>query len=140
MKTLKDLEHFLNYCATHPEAEIVYWVSDMQLFVDRDAAYLVAPKARNTVVVYHYLGDKDRKLFNRPIYCLAKVVKAVIASAAETECDRLYINAQKAVPLIISLEEVGHKQDPAPLKTDNSTAEGIMNKTIKRKRSKAMDM
>ena len=27
-----------------------------------------------------------------------------------------------------------------PLKTDNSTAEGIMNKTIKQKTSKAMDM
>ena len=38
------------------------------------------------------------------------------------------------------MEELGHKQDAVPLKTDNSTAEGIMNKTIKQKRSKAMDM
>ena len=52
----------------------------------------------------------------------------------------MYINAQEAVPLLITLEELGHKQQPVPLKTDNSTAEGIMNKTIKQKRSKAMDM
>ena len=42
--------------------------------------------------------------------------------------------------MIITLEELGHKQDPVFLKTNNSTAEGIMNKIIKKKRSKAMDM
>ena len=53
IETMKDLEHFLDYCATHPEAEIVYRASDMQLFVDSDAAYLVAPKARSRVAGYH---------------------------------------------------------------------------------------
>ena len=38
------------------------------------------------------------------------------------------------------MEKLGHKQDAVPLKTDNSTAEAIMNKTIKQKISKAMDM
>ena len=137
---MKDLDHFLDYCASHPEAEIIYRASDMQLMVDSDAAYLVAPKARSRVAGYHYLGNKDGKLFNGPIYVLAKIIKAVMSSAAEAECGGLYINAQEAIPLIITLEELGHKQDPVPLKTDNSTAEGIMNKTIKQKRSKAMDM
>ena len=52
----------------------------------------------------------------------------------------LFLNAQDAIPLIITLEELGHKQEAIPLKTDNSTADGILNKTIKQKRSKAFDM
>ena len=119
---MKDLDHFLDYCASHPEAEIIYRASDMQLMVDSDAAYLVAPKARSRVAGYHYLGNKDGKLFNGPIYVLAKIIKAVMSSAAEVECGRIYINAQEAIPLIITLEELGHKQDPVPLKTDNSTS------------------
>ena len=50
---MKDLEHFLNYCTTNPEAEIIYWVSGVKLMVDNNAAYLVAPKARNRVAGYH---------------------------------------------------------------------------------------
>jgi hypothetical protein len=35
---------------------------------------------------------------------------------------------------------VGHHQPATPLRTDNSTLFGILNETIKQKRSKAMDM
>ena len=35
---------------------------------------------------------------------------------------------------------MGHKQPPTPLMTDNSTAEGIMNETVRQKCSKAIDM
>ena len=126
---MKDLDHFLDYFASHPEAEIIYWASKMQLMVGSDAAYLVAPKARSRLAGYHYLGNKDGKLFNGPIYVLAKIIKAVMSSVAEAECGGLYINAQEVIPLIITLEELGHKQDPVPLKSDNSTAERIMNKT-----------
>ena len=63
-----------------------------------------------------------------------------MGSAAEAECGGLYMNAQEAVPFITTLEELGHKQRPVSLRTDNSTANGIMNQRIKRKRSKAFDM
>jgi hypothetical protein len=36
--------------------------------------------------------------------------------------------------------KLGHTQPPTTLRTDNSTAYGIVNETIKQKRSKAMDM
>jgi hypothetical protein len=36
--------------------------------------------------------------------------------------------------------ELGHTQPATPLRTDNSTAYGILNETIKQKRSKSMDM
>ena len=50
----------------------------MQLEIDCDADYLVASKARSRAVGYHYLGNYDGKLFNEPIYVLAKVIKSVM--------------------------------------------------------------
>jgi hypothetical protein len=52
------------------------------------------------------------------------------------------VNAQKAIPMITVLEEMGHKQPltGAPLETDNSTAEGILKAQVRVKRSKAFDM
>ena len=41
------LEHFLNYCATHREAEIRYQASEVILTIDSDAAYQVAAKLRS---------------------------------------------------------------------------------------------
>jgi hypothetical protein len=62
-----------------------------------------------------------------------------MGSAAEAEVGALYIVAQEIVPMQITLEELGHPQPATPLKTDNSTACGIMNGTVKQKRTKAMD-
>ena len=130
----------MDYLYTNPDAKIIFRASDMQLHIDSNAAYLVHPKARSRAGGYHYLGNFDGKLFNGPIYILAKVIKAVMSSAADAECGSLYINASDAVSFIITLWELGHPQKPVPIQTDNSTAYGIMNKTIKRKRSKAFDM
>ena len=45
-----------------------------------------------------------------------------------------------AVPIRAALEEMGHPQPPTAIVVDNSTASGIANKTVKQRRSKAMDM
>ncbi len=58
-----------------------------------------------------------------------------ISSAAETELGGLFYNGKEA-----TLKELGHKQPPTPIVTDNSTAAGIANDCVKQKRSKAMDM
>ena len=52
---------------------------------------------------------------------------------AEVEYGEFYINEQEEISLIITLEELGHKQDSVPLKTDNSTVEGIIYRTNKQK-------
>ena len=61
-------------------------------------------------------------------------------SAAEAECGALYMNTKEAIPMRITLEELGHPQPAAPMRTDNSTAHGMMNKTEEQKQSKSMDM
>ena len=62
-----------------------------------------------------------------------------MGSVAEAEVGGLYMNAQELSPMRTTLKELNHPQPPTPLKTDNSTADGIMNKTIKQRQSKAID-
>ena len=50
------------------------------------------------------------------------------------------MNAQEALPIRQCLINLGHPQPPTPIKTDNSTANGYVNGTIKQKMSKAFDM
>ena len=64
-----------------------------------------------------------------------------MSSATEAELGALYIMASKAVYMrIIFLEDMGHKQPPTPLQTDNSMADGVVNGKKTPKRTKAMDM
>ena len=130
----------MNYCATNPEAQIIYRASDMQLEIYCDAAYLVASKSRSRTAGYHYLGNYDRKIFNGQIYALAKVIKAVMISEAESESESLFLNVGEAVQCIKTLEELGHIQHPVRLRTDNNTASGNANKTTKLSKAKKWDM
>ena len=63
-----------------------------------------------------------------------------MASAEEAELGALFLNCQEAVPIRITLEEMGHSQPPTPVQVDNSTALGIATGNIKQRKSKAMDM
>ena len=63
-----------------------------------------------------------------------------MSSAAEAEVGTVHHNGKVAVPIITALNEMGHLQGPIPLKTDNLTAEGFLNKKIRQKRSKSFDM
>lgn len=139
-QTIKAMLHFLNYAATHPEARKVYRASEMVLAVDSDAAYLVAPMARSRAGGFHYLGNRDGSMLNGSVAVIAKIIKNVMASAAEAEVGALFMNARLAASMRVTLEELGHSQPATPMKTDNSTANGIMNGTIKQQRSKAIDM
>ena len=103
---MEELIHFLNYCATNPDVSIIFRHSDIILTLDSDAAYLNAPKARSRAGGYHYLGNRDGKLFNGLIYVLAKVIKAVMSAALEVECGALFINPQHTVLMRITLEEL----------------------------------
>ena len=63
-----------------------------------------------------------------------------MASASEAEYGALFLNGQAAVRIITTLIETHHPQPPTLIQVENFTAVGISNKSIKQKRSKAMDM
>ena len=87
------------------------------------------------------MGNKDETIQNNgAIHVVARIIKNVVSSAAEAEIAAVFINAKEAVPIRQSLEEMGHPQPPTEIITDNQAAHGILNKSCKQTRSKAIDM
>jgi hypothetical protein len=62
------------------------------------------------------------------------------ASAAEAKFGALFLNAQEAKVFRLVLAKLGHPQPPTPIHIDNTTTVGIVNNTIKRQRSRLMEM
>ena len=115
----------------------------MQLHVDTDAAYLVLPKSRSRIAGYFWLLDKDTTTYdtNGAILIECRTLQNVVTSAAEAETHGVFHNAKQTIPIRHILEELGHKQlKPTPIKTNNSTAAGYVNKNMQMKRSKTWDM
>ena len=77
---------------------------------------------------------------NGAIHTTCNILKNVMASAAEAETAALFHNTQHGAMIRTILEEMGHPQPPTPVQTDNSTAVGLANGTIRQRKSKAMDM
>jgi hypothetical protein len=141
-KTQAATNQLLDYLATHPEATIRYHASDMILHIHSDASYLSVSNARSRLGGLFFCGDKspEQDKLNGSILNVASVIKNMVASVAESEVGACFHNAQSGAPLRVTLTELGHIQPPTPLRTYNSTAFGILNETIKQKRSKSMDM
>ena len=146
IKTMAAIDHLLDYCATHPNAITRFHPSDMVLHVESDASYLSEANSKSRSAGFHYLSDDPKGKdvpyppINGPVLVSSKIIKETVSSAAEAELAALYHNGQDAYPLRIALEELNHPQPPTPIQTDNSTASGLANDTLKQKRSKAMDM
>ncbi len=141
--TVQALVHFLNYCATHPNAVLQYRASDMILHIHSDAAYLNETEARSRVGGHHFLGDQaspTNQPKNGAILDIAKILKHVVSSAAEAEVGATFLNGKEAVVIRTTLAEMGHPQPATPMQVDNCTANGILNGTVKQQRSCAMDM
>ena len=77
---------------------------------------------------------------NSAVLNISHIIKHVMSSAMEAKLAGLYIMARKAVYIRIILKEMGHKQPPTPLQTNNSMAEAVTNDKVQPKRRKAMDM
>jgi hypothetical protein len=124
----------------------------MILHVESDASYLSKSKSQSRAAGFFYLSNKPadstcppnatdpNPMPNGAVHILCKILVEICSSASEAEMASLFHNGKEACPLVVTLEELGHKQPPTPLETDNSVSSGIANDTVKQKRSKAMDM
>ena len=77
---------------------------------------------------------------NGIVYVVCKILRNIMASAAEAELGALFLNCQEAVPIQITLEEMWHPQHPTPVQVENSTSLGIETGTIKQRKSKTTNM
>ena len=147
--TKNECAWLMDYASSNPLSIIRYHASDMVLYVHSDASYLSETKARSRGAGHFFLSSKPLNpdqppdtipTLNGPIHTLCKIIDVVVGSASEAEIGAGYLNGQDAVPIITTLTELGHPQPPTPIQVDNTTAEGCANGTMKKKRSKAMDM
>ena len=60
---------------------------------------------------------------NGPILTKFQTLINIMSSAVEAEIGTLHNNGNAAISIRLTLDKMGHKQGPTPLKTDNSTAE-----------------
>ena len=84
--------------------------------------------------------DAPPSLLNGAIHINSSIMNNVMASATEAEVGALFYNAQDGCTFWQCLDFLGHPQPATPIQTDNACAEGIINDTVKQKRSKAIDM
>ena len=116
----------------------------MVLYVDSDAIYFEAPKARSRVTGYYNLSDYPNATtylkLNGSILVEYKTLRHVIASAAEAETTGIFHNKKVSIPIRNLLQALDHLQPPTPIKTDNSTSNGFIHDSIHQHRSKFWDM
>ena len=137
----------MDYAHDYPNATILYHASDMCLHIDSNAACLVHPWARSRVAGHFYLSDKipletptPNPTSNGTILTECHAVRNVMSSAAEAETIGIFHNSKVAVPIRTALTELNHTQPPDTIRTDNSTAHGILTSTVRKKCSKSFDM
>lgn len=141
--TNKKANQLMDYLATHPDATLRYYASDMVLKFDSDAGYLNAGKSRSRAGGHFYFGNHDETTeptYQGSILNPSAILKHVASSAAEAELGALFVNCKEATVIRQTLSDMGYPQGATPCTTDNSTANGMINDTIKKQRSRAMDM
>jgi hypothetical protein len=151
-KTERDMaaaEHFMQYAATWPNAQLTYHASDMVLYLQSDLGYLNERDARSRVGGLGYLGNKPPasldptvppSFINGPICAISGVLDVVVGSAMEGEYGAMYKIAMHGEVLRNTLADLGYPQAATPLQGDNKVAVGIANNKFKQRRSKAIDM
>ncbi len=99
---------------THPDAKICYRASNMILNIHSDASYLFPPCACSRAGGYFFLGslpvDGDPIKLNGAIHITCTILKLVAALAAEAELGVLFLDAQEAKVLRLTLHKLGHPQ------------------------------
>ena len=119
----------------------MYSASNMTLAVHSHARHVSLPKAQSRAGGHFFLSNNNNVSPNKgAILNIAHIIKHLMLSVAEAEMVALYIMAREAMYIRIILEEMGHKQPPSPIWIDNTMVDGVINKKVQSKWTKAMDM
>ena len=136
---MDEVQQLLDYLASNPNTKIRFHASGMILFIHSDASYLLVTKARSRASGVFLLSDPKpdtitfseyTPILNGFIFIMCKILRNIMALAAEAGYGALFLNGQSAVPIRTTLIEMHHPQPPTPIQLDNSTDVGIANKSI----------
>ena len=85
-----------------------YYASDIKLFFDSNAAYLVLPNSKGRITGYFCMSStplsNQQPKINAPILVACKTIRTVVASVEEFETEDAFINAQLTLPTRHTLE------------------------------------
>ena len=114
---MDEVQQLLNYLTSNPNATIRYHSIGMILFIHSDTSYLSVTKARRRASGVFFLSDPKpdaltfseyTPIINGFICIMCKILRNIMASAAEAEYGALFLNGQAAVPIITTLIEMHH--------------------------------
>ena len=130
----------IDYTHMYPDAVIRYHASDIQLYINSDAAYIVLPNVRSRSAEHFYISDNYTNMTSTPhtkpngsSLTECTTLRNFILSVAEDEVSTVHHHGKAAIPVHTALYEMGRPQEPTPAKTYNNTADGFLNKKIKQK-------
>jgi hypothetical protein len=143
-KTMGRCIQLLDYLASNSEAKVRYHASDMVMNIHSNESYLSEMKARSRACGHFFMGWMPKNgepiKLNGAFYVKTTILRFVVASAAEAELGALFHNCQDGIIFQQTLTNLGHPQSKTPVHCDNATTVGITNNTVKRQRSRAMEM
>ena len=106
----------------------------MQLAIHYDASYLSVSQYRRQASGVHFISKGPPNPNNTEdfvptvniiLLVVCKIMRNIMASAAEAKYGTIFVNSQTAVPIRTTLTEMGWKQVPTAIQVDNSNAVGI---------------
>ena len=111
----------------------------MLLSICSDVSYLSVFQARSRASGVHFLSEGPPKpknpedfvpSVNDTILVFCKIMRNIMASEVEAEYGTIFINAQTAVPIRTTLNEMDWNQGPADIQVDNSHSSRYRNKRV----------
>jgi hypothetical protein len=87
----------LNYCSSHPDANLRYHASDMILNIHSGASYLSERETNSRAGGFFYLGSdisSKKKLTNGAILIISTILKHIMSLSAEADIGSVLIHAK----------------------------------------------
>ena len=124
----------------------------MVLHIHINASYLSEAKKRSQVGI-HFLLSRNTTIpgkalelhappppQNGTVHTIYYILNNVMYPSDKAKVGTLSYNSKDATSLRAALVDMGHLKPTTPTKSENTTATGITNKTVKQRCSKAIDM
>ena len=141
MDTMNRVEHLLQYAHSHRNHSITFVASEMIIAMHTDASYQSIPFSRSKLGGVHYCSNRNDPptKVNGLFSVKSKIISVVCSGASDAEYGGAFTNCQDAYFFRIVADALGYPQPPTPVYVDNDVARGIADRTVKVKRSRAVD-
>eukprot|EP00804_Cyclotella_cryptica_P001099 CCRYP_008385-RA/>CCRYP_008385-RA protein AED:0.18 eAED:0.13 QI:0/0/0/1/0.4/0.16/6/0/1406 len=126
--TQKRCQQLLDYCASHPDAVVRFQASNMVLNIHSDASYL---SESNAAVGLRAIFSSAVSPLTKHRLPLTVPYTSSVLQPQKPNWGPSFSTAKK---------ELGHTQPTTPTHCDNETATSIANNTVKKQRSRSMEM